>query len=107
MSSSLYRQGTGTNGQQKSGRSVQTSTPTPNQSLTYTLNSITVRFLSPTPPTNAIHNVGDVYSRMSRLAHGSDAERKMVEAISKNQYSKFKENESSLKDVHAKNAFTC
>ena len=56
-------------------------------------------FLSPTPPTNAIHNVGVVYSRLSRPAHGSDAERKIIEAISKSQYSKFKENESSLKDV--------
>ena len=36
---------------------------------------------------------------MSRPAHGCDAERKMDEAISKNQYSKFKENEFSLKDV--------
>ena len=67
--------------------------------MTYTLNGITVRFQSSTQPTNAIHNVGVVYSRLSRPAHGSDAERKMVDAISKNQYSKFKENESSLKDV--------
>ena len=56
-------------------------------------------FSLPTPPTNAIHNVGVVYPRTSRPAHGSDAEQKMVEAISKNQYSKFQENESSLKDV--------
>ena len=56
-------------------------------------------FSSPNPPTNAIHNVGVVYSRLSRPTHESDAERKMVEAIRKKQYSTFKENESVLKDV--------
>ena len=56
-------------------------------------------FSSPTPPTKAINNVGVVYSGLARPAYCSDAERKMVEAISKNQYSKFKENESSLKNV--------
>ena len=35
---------------------------------------------------------------MSRPVEGSDAKQKMVEAIGKNQYSKFKENESSLID---------
>ena len=94
ISSSLNRRGT--IGQERSGR---TSRPNLNQPLTYTLNGITVSFASPTPPTNAIHNVGVVYSRTSRPAHGSDAERKMIEAISKDQYSKFKENEYSLKDV--------
>ena len=98
MSSSLNRQGTG--GRGRNGRSDRTNIPTPNQPLTYTLNGITVNFASPTPITNAIHNVGVVYSGTSRPAHGSDAERKMVKAISKNQYSKFRENESSLKDVH-------
>ena len=83
MSSSLNHQGTGTGGRERSGRSVRTSTPAPNQPLTYTLNGITVSFSSPIPPTNVIHNVGVVYPRMSRPAYGSDAERKMVEAISK------------------------
>ena len=66
--------------------------------MTYTLNGVTVSFTLPTLPTTIINNVGVVYSRTSRPAHGSDAERKMVDAIGKNQYSKFKENESSLKD---------
>ena len=72
------------NDRRQTGRSVRTRTPPSNQPLTYTLNGITVRFQSSTPPTNAIHNVGVVYSRLSRPAHGSDAERKMVDAISKN-----------------------
>ena len=46
-----------------------------------------------------MHNVGVVYSRLYHPVYGSDAEIKMVKAISKNQYSKSKENESSLKDV--------
>ena len=36
---------------------------------------------------------------MSRSVHGSDAQRKMVESIGKNQFSKLKKNKSSLKDV--------
>ena len=83
----------------RSGRTVRTSTPTQNHPLTYTLNGITISFSSPTPPTNAMHNVGVVYSRLYHPVYGSDAEIKMVKAISKNQYSKSKENESSLKDV--------
>ena len=85
MLSSSNRQTTG--GQ---GRSARTSRTNPDQLLTYTLNSVTVSFALPTPPTNPLHNVGVVYSRTFRPAHGSDAEWKMVEAIGKNQYSKFK-----------------
>ena len=79
---------------QKSTRTERTDLP-----LSYTLNGLTINFDSVTPTTNAVHNVGVVYSRMTRPAHGSEAEQKMIEAIGKNQYSKFTENESSLKDV--------
>ena len=100
MLSLLNCQRTGGRGRSgRSGSSVRTSRPTPNQPLTYTINGITVSFTSPTPPTNAIHNVVVVCSRTARSTHCSDAERKMVKAIIKNQYLKSKENESSLKDV--------
>ena len=51
--------------------------------LIYTLTGLIVNFDSATPPTNASHNVGVVYSCTTRPTHGSEAERKMVEAIGK------------------------
>ena len=77
MSSSLNHQGTGTGGQGRSGRSDQTRTLVPKQSLTYTLNGISLSFSPSTSPITAIHNVGVVYTRTSRPAHGSDGEKKI------------------------------
>ena len=94
MSSSLSNHQTGCR-----GRSARIRRTNPDLPLTYTLNGITVNFASSTPPNNALHKVGVVCFRTSRPVHGSGAEQKMVEAIGKNQYSKFKENESSLKDI--------
>ena len=96
MSSFLNRQGTG--GQGRSGRSVRTIRPTLHQPMTYMLHCITGSFSSPT--TYKLHPQRcSCLFRTSRPAHVFDDERKMVEAISKKQYSKFKENKSSLKDV--------
>ena len=66
------------NDYRRNGQSVQTHAPPFNQPLTYTLNGITMSFSSSTPPTNAIHNVGVVYSRLSNPVYGSDADDKWL-----------------------------
>lgn len=56
-------------------------------------------FVSLIPPINTLQNVGVVYSRMPCPVHLFNTEWEIVEAIDKIQYSQFKENDSSLKDV--------
>ena len=67
--------------------------------MSYTRNDFTVIFEITTTPPNASQKGGVVYSRTNRPAHGSEADQKMAEELSKNQYSKFQENKSSLKDI--------
>ena len=53
----------------------------------------------PPPTTNVAYDVRIIHSRASCLVKGLDAERKVIGALSKNQYHRFIKNESSLKDV--------
>jgi hypothetical protein len=66
---------------------------------TYTLGGMSMAFDTDEPTPNADYEVGVVLSKEHRPALGSDAERKLLEGICKNQYDKYNRAESSMKSI--------
>ena len=60
--------------------------------ITYKFNGLSMTYNEQKPTRNSVFKVGTVHHRESRPPSGSDAERKLTEALSKNQYDKYTRN---------------
>jgi hypothetical protein len=68
-------------------------------STTYTIGGIEIEFDTDTPTQNTDYNVGVMIAKEDRPAAGSDVERKLIESLCRNQYTKYKKAETSMKSV--------
>jgi hypothetical protein len=66
---------------------------------TYTIGGVEFEFDNDTPTQNTDYNVGVMISKEDRPDPGSDIERKLIESLCKNQYTKYKKAETSMKSV--------
>lgn len=66
---------------------------------TYKIGGVEIEFDTATPTQNTDYNVGVMMSKEDRPDSGTDTERKLIESLCKNQYTKYKKAETSMKSV--------
>jgi hypothetical protein len=80
---------------EKEGKEKENIMPT----TTYKIGGVEIAFDNDTPTQNTDYNVGVMISKEDRPDSGSDVERKLIESLCKNQYTKYKKAETSMKSV--------
>jgi hypothetical protein len=66
---------------------------------TYKIGGVEIAFDNDTPAQNTDYNIGVMISKEDRPDSGSDIERKLIESLCKNQYTKYKKAETSMKSI--------
>jgi hypothetical protein len=66
---------------------------------TYKIGGVEIAFDNDTPTQNTDYNIGVMISKEDRPDSGSDIERKLIESLCKNQYTKYKKAETSMKSI--------
>jgi hypothetical protein len=66
---------------------------------TYKIGGVEIAFDNDIPTKNTDYNVGVMISKEDRPDSGSDVERKLINSLCKNQYTKYKKAETSMKSV--------
>jgi hypothetical protein len=66
---------------------------------TYKIGGVEIAFDNDTPTQNTDYKIGVMISKEDRPDSGLDVERKLIESLCKNQYTKYKKAETSMKSV--------
>ena len=72
---------------------------TTSTTTTYKIGGVEIEFNAAEPAQNTDYNVGVMMSKEDRPDSGTDTERKLIESLCKNQYTKYKKAETSMKSV--------
>ena len=72
---------------------------TASTTTTYKIGGVEIEFDAAEPAQNTDYNVGVMMSKEDRPDSGTDTERKLIESLCKNQYTKYKKAETSMKSV--------
>jgi hypothetical protein len=73
--------------------------PTIMPTTTYNIGGVEITFDNDIPTQNTDYNVGVMISKEDRPDPGSDVERNLIESLCRNQYTKYKKAETSMKSV--------
>ena len=72
---------------------------TTSTTTTYKIGGVEIEFDTDKPTQNTDYNIGVMIAKEDRPDAGSDIERKLIESLCKNQYTKYKKAETSMKSV--------